>query len=163
MKKIALVLLSVLMCLSLFACVEDTPTDGTQSVTESTQSEESKDEARIVYEGNNVKVSFVKVYEEPSLPGTAYLQLLVENVSDKELMVSLSDASINGYQMTFGTALPIVLQPGNKSQQPFVTNYTLAGINAVSDITNISFKVYLLDNSTLQEVEKTSMISVDIQ
>lgn len=119
---------------------------------ENTQQQKEPQKA---FEDDYIKVSFVEWYEEPAVDEISYLRLLVENKSDKNIMVYLKDVSVNNLMVNTGSGVPMVITPGKASQQPFIMYTEAAGINSVDEISEISFKVVVLDNDTSEILEES--------
>ena len=113
---------------------------------------------QLLYEDDKVKVTFIELYEEPSLPGNAYLRLKVENKSDKTVTVYLKDTYVNDMAQMMGTGVPIVLATGKSSQQPFFFGYGNLAITSKDEITKLEFKVWLMDDNYDTVVETESLV-----
>ena len=118
-------------------------------------------EEQILFDNENVKVSFIEIFEYDYLPGNCYLKLKVENKSSKTVMVSLKDSYVNDTAQMMGTGVPIVLAPGKNSQQPFFFGYTNLGITSKSEIKKIEFKVWLMDDATYDTIVETDSLIVE--
>ena len=164
MKKF-LVMLMVFGVLLLSGCVStDDSTGGSNggdSNTPNNDSSQGNNEVVVLVDNENVKISFIELYEEPSLPGNAYLRLKVENKTDKTVMVSLKESYVNDTAQMMGTGVPIVLAPGKSSQQPFFFGYGNLGITSKDEIAKIEFKVWLMDNDNFDTVVETDSLVVD--
>jgi hypothetical protein len=60
-----------------------------------------------------------------------------------------------------GTGVPIVLEPGKNSQQPFFFGYGNLGITSKDEIEKIEFKVWLMDNDNYDTVVETESLIVE--
>lgn len=166
MKKLRVILVMVLaLCLlGLCACdITDTTdnTSGNNNPGNTPTENGSGVQEQVLLDDEKVKVTFIKIFEEPSLPNNCFLQLKVENKSDKTVMVSLKDSYVNDTAQTMGTGVPIVLAPGKNSQQSFFFGYGNIGITSKSEIKKIEFKVWLMDNDTYDTVVETQPLVVD--
>lgn len=115
---------------------------------------------QVLVDNDVVKVTFVEIYEEPSLPGNCFLRVKVENKSDKTVTVSLTDTYVNDTAQMMGSGVPMTLAPGKNSQAPFFFGYTNLGISTKDEITKIEFKVWLLDED-FDTVIKTDSLVVE--
>lgn len=142
----------------------DTPSDNTTAPSTSEQTQDT--ESTVIYEDNYIKASFVKVYSDPivdaSVEGVVYLQLLVENKSDKTITVALTNSAVNGMSTTFGSGLPMEILPGNSSQQPFIIYTNNTNVKTASDINKLQFSFYLFDDN-YDQIEETEIITVNVK
>lgn len=161
MKKIIVALLLLAMMIMVIGCdTTETPSGDTEnpSTTEGASTQE-----QVLVDNEVVKVTFIEIFEEPSIANTCYVRLKVENKSDKTVMVSLKDSYVNDTAQMMGTGVPIVLEPGKSSQQPFFFGYGNLGITDKSEISKMDFKVLLMDNDTYDIVLETDSLTVNIQ
>ena len=155
-KLLAMVLVFGLFMLS--GCGGSGTSSGDTNANQNENGSQNTAKEQLLYEDENVKVSFIELYEEPSLPGNAYLRLKVENKSDKTVTVSLKDSYVNDMAQMMGTGVPIKLAPGKSSQQPFFFGYGNLGITTKDEITKIEFKVWLMDDNYNTVVETESLV-----
>ena len=165
MKKIISMIIAIVLLCGMVGCTDDgtgervTTTDTNTTVdTTSTEVQE-----QVLVDNDVAKVTFIEIYEEPSVPSTCYVRLNVENKSDKTVMVSLKDSYVNDMVQTMGTGVPIVLAPGKSSQQPFFFGYGNLGITNKSEISKMEFKVWLMDDDTYDTVLETDSLIVNIK
>ena len=147
----------VIAMLALGGCdsqdIADKPTE-TPSQSES----QSETTVQVLVDNDLVKVSFVEIYEEPSLPGNCFLRLKVENKSDKTVTVSLKDSYVNDTAQMIGSGMPMTLAPGKNSQTPFFFGYGNLGISSKDEIEKIEFKVWLMDDNFDTVIETESLV-----
>lgn len=161
MKKIIVALLVLAMMIMVIGCdTTETPSGDTEtpSTTEGASVQE-----QVLVDNDIVRVTFIEIFEEPSIANTCYVRLKVENKSDKTVMVSLKDSYVNDTAQTIGTGVPIVLAPGKSSQQPFFFGYGNLGITNKSEISKIEFKVWLMDNDAYDTVLETDSLTINIK
>lgn len=159
MVKKMLAVLTIAMVMATSGCGGSNSTSS--SMSDSTTSITQPVDEQLLWDDENVKVSFVEIFEYDYLPGNCYLKLKVENKSDKTVMVSLKDSYVNDTAQMMGTGVPIVLAPGKNSQQPFFFAYTNLGITSKSEIKKIEFKVWLMDDATYDTVVETDSLVVE--
>ena len=157
----------VIICLVIVLSLV-TPNDSSNTTTndtsiQSTETTSEKENYKKVYEDEYIKASYIDCYEEETVQGCAYVALEIENKSDKTFMVSLSDTSINDTMVNTGSGVPMVIKPNKKSRQPFILFTGTSGIDSVDEIKAISFKIVLLDNDTVETIEETKEIEVNIE
>jgi hypothetical protein len=117
--------------------------------------EPQQPEYQLLSDSNGLKVSLVKVYEEPTIQGVCYLQLLVENKTNKNVTIYPQDSYVNDMQVMIGSGIPMEIAPGKKSMNPFFFSYTNVGITRISQITSIETKLRAVDDNfnTVAETE----------
>lgn len=115
----------------------------------------------VLYQDDVITVSYVEIFEEPSISGMCYVRLLVQNNSDQAITVYPKDASVNGTMTQFLSGVPMSIEVGKKSQQPFFFNYANAGIDKLSDVSNIEFKLWVVDKNT-NTIGETGALSIDL-
>jgi len=113
-----------------------------------------------LYEDDLVKISYVEVFEEKSVPDMCYLRLLVENKSDQEITVYLKDSSVNDTMVQMLSGTPMTIEAGKQSQQPFCFSYKNLDVTQVSDISKIEFKACVVDANTAT-LEETGNLTID--
>lgn len=159
MKKFhGIVAIVLVMCMLVLGGCDSSST--TDKPTETSGQSESQvgTEAKVLIDNDIVKVSFVEIYEEPSLPGNCFLRLKVENKSDKTVTVSLKDSYVNDTAQMIGSGVPMTLAPGKNSQTPFFFGYTNLGISSKDEIEKIEFKVWLYDEDFDTVIETESLV-----
>ena len=162
MKKfLAIVLLFGMLALS--GCIStDTPSDnnGNKPTEDNSQ---SNNDTQVLVDNENVKVTFIEIFEVPELVGNCYLRLKVENKSDKTVRVSLKDSYVNDTAQMMGSGVPMVLAPGKNSQAPFFFGYGNLGITSKDEIQKIELKVWLMDDDNFDTVEETDSLVIDLR
>lgn len=156
---VAFIVIMVIILIGVIASPSDSSDSGDSGTT--TQSTVS-DSTKIIYEDNVIKASYIKVYDDYAIDGAVYLQLLVENKSDKNLMITLSEAAVNNISTTIGSGVPMVIAPGNSSQQPFIVFTGNTNVSKAEDISNIEFKFYIFDNDSMTTIEETATIEISL-
>lgn len=104
---------------------------------------------------------FLEAYEEPWIQGVFYLRIRVENKSDREIWVALSDVSVNKMSTIATSGIPMEIQPGNSSKTPFIISYSNLDISAVDELQNISFRFWIMDGNSTAVLEETDIVSID--
>ena len=156
-------IICLVVVLSLFTPDDSSDTTTDDTTIQSSEITNEKDDYKKIYEDKYIKASYIDCYEEEAVEGCAYLALKIENKSNKTFMVSLSDTSINDTMVNTGSALPMIIKPSKNSRQPFTLFTQAAGINSVDEIKTISFKILLLDNDTVDTIEETKEIEVNVK
>ncbi len=144
----------------------DNATNESDSQPENTtkpKKDNSNKEPQFLYETDKVKVSYIRWYDEESVDGCVYLQLLIENKSNYNITCSLSDVSINGMMTQSATSTPIVITPDKSSRQPFILFTKNTGINSTDDIEEVCFKIVVYDNDSMTELETSNQWKVYVK
>ncbi len=169
--SIAAVIVITLFAIILVIAISsgDSSSDSSPNTTDSHQAgvvQQDDDNAKLVYEDEYIKASFIKVYDdelvELTTNGVSYMQLLVENKCDKSFTVGFANAALNGMSTTFGSALPVTILPGNSSKQPFILFTTNTGINSAEEINKIQFQFYLMDENG-HALDQTDTITINVK
>lgn len=155
MKKIIALLISALVVFSLVACSDVSDADA--------ESESSQPTEQLIYEDDSVKATFMRAFDEPSINGVFYLQLLVENKTDCRIWVYLDDASVNGFSTTVMGATAMEIDPGNKSQQPFIISYMNLDTDNIEGVEDITFKICVEDTADYSSILETDSITITLK
>lgn len=122
---------------------------------ESNQKENNtSDKDKVLYSDDNFKISFVNL-ADPKTGLTMYnMNLKLENNSDKNVTIYLSEAYVNDIAITFlgGNADFEGVAPGKKSICAFMFGYADHGIDDIEDVEKIEFKVTLRNSSDFSDV-----------
>ena len=154
MKKIFAFVVSLAMVVMASGCMDL----GLTSSSDSTPEISNPIEEQVLWDGDKVKVSFIEVYEEPSISSAAYLRLKVENNTDKTVTVRPRDVYVNDTSTILGSGVPMTLLPNKKSQTPFIIFYTNLGITSKDEIEKIEFKLEFEDENYDTVVETDNLV-----
>lgn len=146
MKKIVLIImLAFSLCLTACGGTETQPV--AESSTEKTAIE------TVLIDNDSVKVSFIEIFEEASIKDTCYLKLLVENKTSQKVTVYLKDAYVNDTSVQMLSGVPMDIEAGKKSQNPFIfTGYEK------DDVESVEFKVWVVDES-MNTIDETDTVT----
>lgn len=160
MKKF-MVFALVLGMLMLSGCESATPVEGdsTDKATETTSQSETQEQ--VLVDDENMKVSFIELFEEPSIPETGYLRLKVENKTDKTVTVYPQDVYVNDTSSLLGSGVPMKLAPGKNSQAPFIIFYKNIGITGKDEIQKIEFRL-TFDDENFDLIVETETLIIDL-
>ncbi len=169
MKRVLLLAVCAFLFLSACSAEEssskennDFPKDNQETPIKEDDSTPS-DDGQLLLDDECVKVSYVEAYEEPSIDGAFYLRLEVENKTEKQVTVYLLDPSVNNVSTLALSGIPMVIQPGGKSLNPFFFTYNNLDISSVDELEEISFKVKVDDNETFDEIETSEVLSISFK
>ena len=147
----------VMVMLTLVGCDGSSTTENPTETPSQGESQSGTNE-QVLVDNDIVKVTFIEIYEEPSLPGNCFLRVKVENKSDKTVTVSLKDSYVNDTAQMIGSGVPMTLAPGKNSQTPFFFGYANLGISSKDEIEKIEFKVWLMDDNYDTVVETDTLV-----
>lgn len=156
MKKL-ITLLLVLGMFVLSGCTGTAPSPENPEGDDSTK----EPQEQLLFEDDNVKVSFIEIFEEPSITGAAYLRLKVENKTDKTVTVYPQDAYVNDTSIILASGVSMKLAPGKNSQTPFIIFYTNLGITSKDEINKIEFKL-TFDDENYDMIAETDIMVIDL-
>lgn len=151
-------LLMVAGAVLLSGCDDTTPKE--EPTSNNSEQTETAD-PQVLVDNENMKVTFVEMFEEPSIAGACYVRLKVENKTDKTVTVMTKDAYVNGTSVVLGSGVPMELLPDKSSQTPFFFFYGNLGITSKDEIESMEFKLWLVDEE-FQTIEETESLVIDI-
>lgn len=155
MKKFVAMML-VFITLVLSGCDALTaPVEGNSDSEPSEENSQSEVIEQVLVDDENMKVTFMELYEEPSIAGSGYLRLKVENKTDKTVLVLPMDTYVNDTSILLGSAVNMTLAPGKNSQTPFIIFYKNIGITSKDEIQKIEFRITFHEtgNGVIAETE----------
>lgn len=166
MKKKLICLVIALILLSLVSCSEifENPSTVDQSNTEDslgTSDLSDNKKGTILIDDDYITVTYLDTYEEAFIEGAFYLKLSIENKSDQEIMVALTDAAVNDVSIFVITGLPVTAQSGEKAIGSYIFTYKQLDIASLDEIKTIEFKVCVFNNETMETLEETDRISLN--
>ena len=174
-KKKTGCLIAVVLVIALIAILAviissgDDSSEGASTTSHVNSSEEANNKGNAykpIYEDEYIKASFMRVYDDAavsaSVEGVSYMQLHIENKSNKTLTVAFTDAAINGMSATIGSGVPVTILPGNTSEQAFILFTKNTNVKSADEINKLQFKFYLMDDD-VNTVEETKLISFDVK
>ncbi len=158
-KRLLIAFIAIMLIILIAVVASPSDSSGSREAETTTQSSTS-DSAKVIYEDNTIKASYIKVYNDSFIDGTVYLQLLVENKCDKNIMVTLSEVALNNMSTTIGSGVPMVIAPGNSSQQPFIVFTGNTNVTKAEDIENLKFKFLVFDNDSMTTLTESAAIKI---
>lgn len=120
----------------------------------------NKGREQLLVDDDFVKVSFIEVFEEPSIEGVFYFRLCVENKTEKTVTIYLEDSSVNKVSTLALSGIPMTIQPGSKSLTPFFFSYKSLDISSIDELEEISFRVNVKNDETFEEIETTDFLTI---
>ena len=153
MKKALVLLIIGIMAISFAAC--STSSSGTNSQ-KSTASEQKSSTEKVIYDNNNVKVTYLGI-EEGAI--SKKVKVRVENNSDSDLEVHADDASINDYMIYPLAAINV--NKGKKAIGEIEFSLNELKEKQIDDISKVEFKLRFLDPSSLAEKFSSDLIVIN--
>lgn len=157
MKKF-LVMVLALSLLVMSGCDLTTTSDGGSTDQTEVTTGKSEAEEKVLFESDDMKISFIELYEVEGIQGAGYLRLKVENNTDKSVTVYPKDAYVNDTAVVLGSGVPMTLLPEKNSQAPFIIFYTNLGITSKDEIQKIEFKLTFDENDGDWSAETETMV-----
>jgi hypothetical protein len=143
---------------------KDVSWDGkTNTVSLTTKQEQiEKTNPGVIYEDDNVIVSYKYLTDLKAGITVYHLYMEVENKSDKNIMVSLNDAYVNDISVMFLSGMPAPqIEPGKKAIGPFFFGYNNLGIDSIDDVKKIEFDFCVRDNDTLDIMSESPKLTLN--
>lgn len=122
---------------------------------EATENKVTVDEM-VIYEENGVRIT-VKGLED-SWFGTD-LKLLIENDSDKSIVVQARDANVNGYMVP--TMMSADVAAGKKINDGLTFETSGLKESGIEEIATMEFKFVIIDGDSWEHIDETDVIKVD--
>ncbi len=164
MKKIIYMMLSICMLTSLVACSsekEKTSSVKTNESSETVVTEETKENTKLTVTSrelyNDGGITITLKDNELSLKDIE-LPLLIENESDKTIVVQTRNVSINDV-MAEGL-LSAEVAPGKKSNET-LDLYLLDSRTSFDSVSKIEFNFYIFDSDSWDEIVETETITIE--
>ena len=108
----------------------------------------------ILAEDDCIKAEFLGFVDMPELQ-LFHVSIKVYNKTEKNLMISLQDGSVNNMSMLMiMSGVPLVVQPNKEGQNAFIFTYKQAGISSFDEVKQVAFKIIAYDDN-MKEIDKT--------
>lgn len=115
----------------------------------------------LLFENDAIRVTFLRLYELSYIDGYVYMQMRVENLTDKNVLVTLREATINQYSVLPMAAMPMDLGPGEISVSPFMFNVEQFEGTKLDDVHTIKFEIDQYDRDNGDTLTHTDPIKLD--
>lgn len=139
-----------------------TNTNGNQQEPTDTATITTQVADQLLFDNDFAKVSFNKVFEADGVEGVFYLQLDMENKTDKEVWLYLDSVSVNNEMTTAMSGVPTIITAGKKSANPFIISFSNLSISELSEVKEISFKIVVEDNETSETIAESEEITISL-
>ena len=111
----------------------------------------------VLYDKNGIKLS---TYGFETSDSGFSIQMLIENSSDRNVMVETSQFSCNGYM--FGSGISAFLKPGTESVQSFsFANWQLE-VQGITELSNIQFIFTVEDSDTWDLIDTSELLTLNV-
>ena len=114
-------------------------------------------DAKVLYDAGGVRITLTG--ETNLFTDLFYTGVIVENRSDRNIMVSVRDASVNGWETT--TLSPGKVQAGNNKRADMTFNIGKAGLTTEDEIQSISYYLTVIDGDTFELIGETGKLTYE--
>jgi hypothetical protein len=152
---IPLMLFAVLVIAALSDGEKTEPADETvETVTSAEIEQDEPEQESPIIDDDCITASVLNIYDMDSVEGVFYLQFDIANNANREILVVMTDVYVNDIAASAYNAVPTMIQPGKRSQNPFVVPGNL------SDVETIEFCFSVYDNETMELIEETEALGI---
>lgn len=165
MKKFLSIILSLLLVTNVCACsLTDDPSasgNGTgDNISDDTQTSAND---VVLVDNETIKATYIGAKDESSL-GVFYVTLRIENKTAADIVINLEDADVDGETIPLiATGVPLVVRPGNSGQTGFIFSMANLSISSMSEAEKATFRVVARDNTTLDTIYESELVTVDLK
>ena len=160
MKKIICIILAIIITCGLIGCGgnndEIASAPNTTSVPTPLTAETAIQETVIV--DNDILTITAKSFSADASIFGPSIKLLIENHSDKTIIVQALNASVNGFMID--TTFSSTIDPGKKSYDNLTFNNTDLKDANITTLNDIEFVIYAFDNDTWDSVFTSDIINI---
>lgn len=147
MKKLFVVIFTLILVLSLVACSNSSELAHSSTL----QEETGVNEEQIIYEDDTLKATYLGVSETS---GVVVMNVQLENKTDSEISVLPMDSSVDGTTVQFTSGTLATIQGGKIFNQGWIIE------NMPTD--NIEFSMSICDEN-MNELTRTDILTVEIK
>lgn len=167
MKKIICIILAIVMTCGFIGCggsgeIASSPNATMIATSEPTAEPtplvpETAIEEQVIVDNDILTITAKSFAIDASIFGPS-IKLLIENHSDKTIIVQSRDASVNGYMID--TTFSSTIDPGKKSYDNLVFDSTDLKNANITTLADIEFVIYAFDNDTWDNVFTSDVINI---
>lgn len=160
MKKIICIILAIVMACGLIGCggnndeIASAP-NATSAPTPLTT--ETSIQETVIVDNDILTITAKSFSADASIFGPS-IKLLIENHSDKTIVVQTLNASVNGFMID--TTFSSTIGPGKKSYDNLTFNSTDLKDANITTLNDIEFVIYAFDNDTWDSVFTSDIINI---
>ena len=160
MKKIICIILAIVMACGLIGCggnndeIASAP-NATSAPTPLTA--ETSIQETVIVDNDILTITAKSFSIDASIFGPS-IKLLIENHSDKTIVVQALNASVNGFMID--TTFSSTIDPGKKSYDNLTFNSTDLKDANITTLNDIEFVIYAFDNDTWDNVFTSDIINI---
>lgn len=113
----------------------------------------------LLVDDENITVTFLGFDELQD--SCFYVNLKIVNKTDKSVIVTLDDASVNDETMQLVmTGAPVTVLPAKNGEGSFAFMYQQLSIKMLSEVEEVKFRINVFDESNMDIVENTEIVEV---
>ena len=108
--------------------------------------------------------AFKKHYDATSMgvEGVFYIDVNVENKTDKEIWVYLDKASVNDEMVPLvGSGVPLYIQPAKSGRNGFIFSFSSLSIDSIDEVKSVNFDLVVADKESMKEIERVESVSLE--
>lgn len=118
---------------------------------------------QVILEAENIKVTFVKAYEEDYIDGAFYFQLEAENGFDERVWIACEDAEVNGYSTLVMSGVPLEVNAGAKGKNAFFINEDNVNLEDLEDLETMKFKIVVYEEESMTRLYTSDEIVINFK
>ena len=120
---------------------------------------QSRKESNVLIDDEYITANFLNFDEFPEM--CFYVNLEITNKTNKTIIIMLDEASVNDESMKLVmTGAPVTILSGQKGEGSFIFMYQQLSIDSLSGVNTVNFRINILDESNMNIIEKTEMVSI---
>ena len=94
--------------------------------------------------------------------GVFYIDVNVENKTDKEIWVYLDKASVNDEMVPLvGSGVPLYIQPAKSGRNGFIFSFSSLSIDSIDEVKSVNFDLVVADKESMKEIERVESVSLE--
>lgn len=160
MKKIICIILTIVIACGLIGCGSgnDKITSASNATNAPTPlTTETSIQETVIVDNDILTITAKSFSTDASIFGPS-IKLLIENHSDKTIVVQALNASVNGFMID--TTFSSTIDPGKKSYDNLTFNSTDLKDANITTLNDIEFVIYAFDNDTWDNVFTSDIINI---
>ena len=163
-KPYALLFVLALVISLMSGCVSDSSSQSSGSTNTDAPAEQPEETAVILADDDCVTATFEKMYDATSMgvEGVFYIDVNVENKTDKEIWVYLDKASVNDEMVPLvGSGVPLYIQPAKSGRNGFIFSFSSLSVDSIDEVKSVNFDLVVADKESMKEIERVESVSLE--
>ena len=163
-KSFALLFVLPLVISLMSGCGGDSSSQVSGSKNTDAPAEQPEETAVILADDDCVTATFEKMYDATSMgvEGVFYIDVNVENKTDKEIWVYLDKASVNDEMVPLvGSGVPLYIQPAKSGRNGFIFSFSSLSIDSIDEVKSVNFDLVVADKESMKEIERVESVSLE--